>query len=178
MRRQNHLQELQQNERQAQYRVHKQNEREERVAAARQGGSTQTETVRQHARKSKAKKGFESGLVRLHGVPFQPKEERPFGASVRLPDLALSLCPRTTCGPHGRLALVPQGCNRPCSQAFPQQERSFPSRQIPKLTVFSTIHSAKYWKSWISLLPFLNYDFAFHLFLSFSTFIAFSSFPF
>ena len=72
MRRQNHLQELQQNERQAEYRAHKQNEREERVAAARRGGSTHTQTVRQHACESKAKKGFESGLLRLHGVPFQP----------------------------------------------------------------------------------------------------------
>ena len=72
MRRQNHLQELQQNERQAEYRAHKQNKRKERVAAALRGGSTHTETVRQRVCESKAKKGFESGLLRLHAVPFQP----------------------------------------------------------------------------------------------------------
>ena len=152
--------------------------RERRVWRPRGGAEAHTQTQCGSARYSKAKKGFESGLLGLHGVPSQPEEERPFGTSVRLPDPALSLYPRTTCGPHGRLAPVPQGCSRPCSEAFPHQKRPFPSRQKPKLTVFSTIHSAKYWKSWISLLPFLNSDFAFHLFLSFSTFIAFSRFPF
>ena len=72
MRRQNHLQELQQKAIEENYGAHKQNEREERVAAARRGRSTYTETVRQRTRESKAKKGFESGAVRLHGVPFQP----------------------------------------------------------------------------------------------------------
>ena len=72
MRQQNHLQELQQKAIQAHYRAHKQNDREESVAATRRGGSTHTETVRKRARESKAKKGFESGLLGLHGVPFQP----------------------------------------------------------------------------------------------------------
>ena len=69
MRRRNHLQELQQKAIEESYRAHKQNEREERLAAVR---NTHKETVRQHAPESKAKKGFESGLVRLHGFPFQP----------------------------------------------------------------------------------------------------------
>ena len=114
---------------------------------ARAEGSTDTEGLTQRTRESKGKKGFQSRLPRLHGVPSQSKEERPFGASVRLPDHALTLCPRAMCGPHGRLALVPQAFNHPCSQVFPHQERPFPSRQIPKVTVFSTIHTAKYWKS-------------------------------
>ena len=72
MRRQNHLQELQQKAIEENCRAHKQNEREESVAAARRGGSTDTDTARERARESKAKKGFESGLLRLHGVPSQP----------------------------------------------------------------------------------------------------------
>ena len=71
MRRQNHLQELQQKAIQAHYRAHKQNEREESVAAARRGGSTHTDTVQERTRESKVKKRFESGLLGLHGVPSQ-----------------------------------------------------------------------------------------------------------
>ena len=72
MQRQNHLQELEQKAIQAHYKAHKQSEREESVAAARRGGSTHTNRVRERSRKSKAKKGFESGLLGVHGVPFQP----------------------------------------------------------------------------------------------------------
>ena len=72
MRRQNHLQELEQKAIEAHYRVHKQNKREESVVATRRGGSTHTNTMQERARDSKAKKGFESGLLELHGVPSQP----------------------------------------------------------------------------------------------------------
>ena len=72
MQRQNHLQELQQKEIEENYKAQKQNEREESVAAARRGGSTDTDTMRERVRESKAKKGFESGLLGLHGVPSQP----------------------------------------------------------------------------------------------------------
>ena len=71
MRRQNHLQELEQKVIEAHYRAHKQNEREESVAAAWRGESTHTDTVRERTLESKAKKRFESGLLGLHGVPFQ-----------------------------------------------------------------------------------------------------------
>ena len=72
MRRQNHLQKLEQKAIEENYRAYKQNEREESVAATRRGGSTHTDTMRERARESKAKKGFESGLLKLHGVPSQP----------------------------------------------------------------------------------------------------------
>ena len=72
MRRQKHLQKLQQKATQAHYRPHKQNEREESVAAAWRGESTHTDRVRERARESKAKKGFESGVLGLHVVPSQP----------------------------------------------------------------------------------------------------------
>ena len=71
MRRQKHLQDIEHNAKQAQYRAHKHNDRKESFVAARRGGSTHTETVRDRAYESKAKKGFESGLLGLHGVPFQ-----------------------------------------------------------------------------------------------------------
>ena len=149
-----------------------------RVWRPRGGAEAHTQRQCGSARaRAKRKRGLKvdssNYMVSLRNPKRSARSARP-SASPTLP------CPsaRATYGPHGRLALVPQGCNRPCSQAFPQQEQSFPSRQIPKVTIFSRIHSAKYWKSWISLLPFLNFDFAFHLFLSFSTFIAFSRFPF
>ena len=72
MRRQTHLEELQQKATQVHYRAEKQNEREENVAAAWRGGSTHTDRVRERVRERKAKKGFESGVVGLHGVPSQP----------------------------------------------------------------------------------------------------------
>ena len=72
MRRQTHLEELQHKATQVHYRVEKQNEKEESVAAAWRGGSTHTDRVRERARERKAKKGFESGVVELHGVPSQP----------------------------------------------------------------------------------------------------------
>ena len=55
MRRQNHLQELAPNERQAQYRAHKQNDREERIAAARRGGSTHTNSAAARMREQSEK---------------------------------------------------------------------------------------------------------------------------
>ena len=58
MRRQKHLQELQHKAIQAQYRAEKQNEREESGAAARHGGSTYTDSVRERARERKAKRGL------------------------------------------------------------------------------------------------------------------------
>ena len=72
MRRQTHLEELQHKATQVHYRAEKQNEREESVATAWRGGSTHTDRVQEHARERKAKKGFESGVVGLHGVPSQP----------------------------------------------------------------------------------------------------------
>ena len=72
MRRQTHLEELQHKATQLHYRAEKQNEREESVAAAWRGRSTHTDSVRERARERKAKKGFESGVVGLHGVPSQP----------------------------------------------------------------------------------------------------------
>ena len=72
MRRQTHLEELQHKATQVHYRAEKQNEREESVAAAWRGGSIHTDRVRKRARERKAKKGFESGVVELHGVPSQP----------------------------------------------------------------------------------------------------------
>ena len=72
MRRQTHLEELEHKATQLHYRAEKQNEREESVAAAWRGESTHTDRVRERARERKAKKGFESGVVGLHGVPSQP----------------------------------------------------------------------------------------------------------
>ena len=72
MRRQTHLEELQHKATQVQYRAEKQNEREESVAAAWRGGSTHTNRVRERACEQKAKKGFEIGVLGLHGVPSQP----------------------------------------------------------------------------------------------------------
>ena len=72
MRQQTHLEELQHKATQVHYRAEKQNEREESVAAAWRGRSTHTDRVQERARERKAKKGFESGVVGLHGVPFQP----------------------------------------------------------------------------------------------------------
>ena len=72
MRRQTHLEELQHKAIQVHYRAEKENEREESVAAAWRGRSTHIDRVRERARKRKAKKGFESGVVGLHGVPSQP----------------------------------------------------------------------------------------------------------
>ena len=72
MRRQTHLEELQHKATQVHYRAEKQNEREESVAAAWRGGSTHTDKGRERVRERKAKKGFESGVVGLHGVPSQP----------------------------------------------------------------------------------------------------------
>ena len=71
MRRQNHLQQLQPKATEADYRAHKQNEREDCEGRA-AGGSTNADRVRERARESKAKKGFESGVLGLHGVPSQP----------------------------------------------------------------------------------------------------------
>ena len=72
MRRQKHLQELQHKATQVQYRAEKQNEREVSVAVAWRGESTHTDKVQERARERKAKKGFESGVLGLHGVPSQP----------------------------------------------------------------------------------------------------------
>ena len=72
MRRQMHLEELEQKATQLHYRAEKQNEREESVATAWRGGSTHIDSVRERTRERKAKKGFESGVVGLHGVPSQP----------------------------------------------------------------------------------------------------------
>ena len=71
MRRQNHLQQLQPKATEANYRAHKQNEREDCEGRA-AGRSTNGDRVRERARESKAKKGFESGVLGLHGVPSQP----------------------------------------------------------------------------------------------------------
>ena len=72
MRRQTHLEELEHKATQLHYRAEKQNEREESIAAAWRGGSTHINRVRERAHERKAKKGFESGVVGLHGVPSQP----------------------------------------------------------------------------------------------------------
>ena len=72
MRQQKHLQELQHKATQVHYRAEKQNEKEESVVAAWWGGSTHTDRVRERVRERKAKKGFESGVLGLHGVPSQP----------------------------------------------------------------------------------------------------------
>ena len=72
MRRQTHLEELQHKATQVHYRAENQNEREESVAAAWRGGSTHIDRVQERVRELKAKKGFESGVVGLHGVPSQP----------------------------------------------------------------------------------------------------------
>ena len=72
MRRQKHLQDIEHKAIQVHCRAHKQNERLERFVAAWRGGSTHTDTVQERACESKAKKGFESGLLGLHGVPSQP----------------------------------------------------------------------------------------------------------
>ena len=88
MRRQNHLQELQQKAIQAHYRAHKQNEREESVAAARRGGSTHTKTVRERARESKAKRGLKvdssNYMVSLSNPKRSARSARP-SASLTLP---------------------------------------------------------------------------------------------
>ena len=143
MRRQKHLQELQHKALQAQYRAEKQNEREESGAPARHGGSTHTDSVRERARERKAKRGLK---VECWDYMVSLPNPKRSARSARLSASPTQPCPsaRVPRGPHGRLAPVPQGCNRPCSQAFPQQERPFPSRQIPKLTIFCTIHSAKF----------------------------------
>ena len=72
MRRQMHLEELEHKATQLHYKAEKQNEREVSVAAAWRSGSTHTDRVRERALERKAKKEFESGVVGLHGVPFQP----------------------------------------------------------------------------------------------------------
>ena len=72
MRRQKHLQDIEHKAKQTHYKAHKEDNRDERLAAARPGGSTHTDIVWDRARESKAKKGFESGLLELHGVPSQP----------------------------------------------------------------------------------------------------------
>ena len=58
MRRQKHLQELQHKAIQAQYTAEKQNEREDSGVAARHGGSTQTDSMRERLRERKAKRGL------------------------------------------------------------------------------------------------------------------------
>ena len=70
MRRQNHLQQLQPKAIEADYKAHKQNERENCEGCA-AGGSTNADRVQERARERKAKKGFESGVLGLHGVPSQ-----------------------------------------------------------------------------------------------------------
>ena len=101
MRRQKHLQELQHKAIQAQYRAEKQNEREESGAAARHNGSTHTDSVRERARKRKAKRGLKvecwDYMVSLPNPKRSARSVRP-SASPTLP------CPSTRAPRVGRTA--------------------------------------------------------------------------
>ena len=101
MRRQKHLQELQHKAIQAQYRAEKQKEREESGAAAQHGGSTHTDSVRERARKRKAKRGLKvecwDYMVSLPNPKRSARSSRP-SASPTLP------CPSARAPRVGRTA--------------------------------------------------------------------------
>ena len=101
MRRQKHLQELQHKAIKAQYRAEKQNEREESGAAARHGGSTHTDSVRERARERKAKRGLKvecwDYMVSLPNPKRSARSARP-SASLTLP------CPSARAPRVGRTA--------------------------------------------------------------------------
>ena len=101
MRRQKHLQELQHKAIQAQYRAEKQNAREDSGAAARHGGSTHTDSVRERTRERKAKRGLKvecwDYMVSLPNPKRSARSARP-SASLTLP------CPSARAPRVGRTA--------------------------------------------------------------------------
>ena len=151
-------------------------EREESGSAARQGGSKHTDSVPKRARERKAKKSLKvEGWDYMVSLPNPKRSARSAhpSASPTLP------CPSARASRVGRTAASHpylRVVTAPVHKRSHSKEQPFPSRQIPKLTVFCTIHSAKFYRSWISLLPFLNYDFAFHLWFLIFYFHRFQSF--